>query len=59
MGGCKPPYTFMNEKILEQKLQKKVKEEKPQKNKRGNTWAEELETKLSSGVGDKRIYPSG
>ena len=49
----------MNEKILEQKLQKKVKEEEPQKNKRGNTWAEELETKLSSGVGDKRIYPSG
>jgi len=49
----------MNEKILERKLQKKTKEEKPQKNKRGNTWAEELETKLSSGVGDKRIYPSG
>jgi len=46
-------------KKLERKFQKKSKEKKPQKNHRGNTWAQELETKLSDRVGDKRIYPSG
>ena len=49
----------MKDKKLEQKFQKKTKEEKPKKNNRGNTWSTELETKLSGGVGDKRIYPSG
>ena len=42
-----------------QKIKPKSKKEKPQKNDRGNTWAAELETKLSGGVGGKRIYPSG
>jgi len=41
------------------KIKTKAKQEKPQKNSRGNTSATELETKLSSGVGGKRIYPSG
>lgn len=42
-----------------QKIQTKDKKEKPQKNNRGNTDTTELETKLSGGVGGKRIYPSG
>ena len=42
-----------------QKIKPKSKKEKPKKNDRGNTWAAELETKLSEGVGGKRIYPSG
>jgi len=42
-----------------QKIQTKGKTEKPHKNKRGNTLATELETKLSNRVGGKRTYPSG
>jgi len=42
-----------------QKIQTKPKTEKPHKNKRGNTLATELETKLSNRVGGMRIYPSG
>ena len=32
----------MKDKKLEQKFQKKTKEEKPKKNNRGNTWSTEL-----------------
>ena len=42
-----------------QKIQTKAKTEKPHKNKRGNTLATELETKLSDRVGGMKVYPSG
>ena len=42
-----------------QKIKPTTKKVKPQKNSRGNTWATELETKLSDRVGGKRTYPSG
>ena len=42
-----------------QKIKPTTKKEKPHKNNRGNTWATDLETKLSDRVGGKRTYPSG